>query len=226
MQLKLNCAPANDGITAEHLRHGIESPLIDVMTSMLSVCLKFGVVPSSFRTGVLVPILKKSGCEAAVPKNWRPVVISLTLSKLLEVYILDAVSGHDFDELQFGFVKSRGTDMATTLLTDVISYSTNRGSTVYTCSLDAEGAFDAIPNAILFDRASDVLPDHCWQIMHDWHCNLHVQIKWNGMLSRSIKVSIGTRQGGLTSPMLFNVFYQELVHLHVFHLLQWNNYKQ
>ena len=33
------------------------------------------------------------------------------------------------------------------------------------------------------------------------------------MLSRSIKVSIGTRQGGLTSPMLFNVFYQELVHL-------------
>ena len=71
---------------------------------MLTICLKFGVVPSSFRTGVLVPILKKSGCDAAVPKNWRPVVISLTLSKLLEVYILDAVSGHDFDELQFGFL--------------------------------------------------------------------------------------------------------------------------
>ena len=33
------------------------------------------------------------------------------------------------------------------------------------------------------------------------------------MLSRSIKVSIGTRQGGLTSLLLFNVFYQELVHL-------------
>ena len=73
---------------------------------MLTICLKFGVVPSSFRTGVLVPILKKSGCDAAVPKNWRPVVISLTLSKLLEVYILDAVSGHDFDELQFGFLKA------------------------------------------------------------------------------------------------------------------------
>ena len=103
--------------------------------------------------------------------------------------------------------------MATTLLRDVISYSTNRGSIVYTCSLDGEGAFDAIPHAILFDRASDVLPDHCWKIMYDWYCNLHVQIKWNGMLSRSIKVSIGTRIGGLTSPMLFNVFCQELVHL-------------
>ena len=58
IKLKLNCA--NDGITAVHLRHGIGSPLIDVMMSMLSVCLKFGGVPSSFRTGVLVPIFKKS----------------------------------------------------------------------------------------------------------------------------------------------------------------------
>ena len=89
-----------------------------------------------------------------------------------------------------------------------MAYHTNRGSVVYICSLDAEGAFDAIPHAILFDRASDVLPDHCWQIMYDWYCNLHVQIKWNGMLCRSIKVSIGTRQGGLASPMLFNMFYQ------------------
>ena len=69
MQLKRNCAPANDGITAEHLRHCVGGPLIDVITSMLTICLKFGVVPSNFRTGVLVPILKKSGCEATVPKN-------------------------------------------------------------------------------------------------------------------------------------------------------------
>ena len=90
MQLKLNCAPANDGITAEHLRYGAGSPLIDVITSLLTICLKLGVVPSSFRTGVLVPILKKSGCDAAVPKNWRPVVISPTLSKLLEVCCIRA----------------------------------------------------------------------------------------------------------------------------------------
>ena len=49
-QLKLNCTLANDCIKAEHLRHGIDSPLIDVMTSMLTICFKFGVMPSSFRT--------------------------------------------------------------------------------------------------------------------------------------------------------------------------------
>ena len=65
--------------------------------------------------------------------------------------------------------------MATTLLRDVISYSSNRGSAVYTCLLDEEGAFDVIPHAILFDRASDVLPDHCEQI-------IIIQIKWSRIL--------------------------------------------
>ena len=37
MQLKLNCALAIDGITAEHLRYGVGSPLIDVITSMLTM---------------------------------------------------------------------------------------------------------------------------------------------------------------------------------------------
>ena len=54
--------------------------------------------------------------------------------------------------------------MATTLLNDVVTYCKDGGSTVYTCSLDAEGAFDAIPHCILFTKAMGVLPDQCWHI--------------------------------------------------------------
>ena len=46
--------------------------------------------------------------------------------------------------------------MATALLHDVISYSTTRGCVVYSCSLDAKGAFDAIPHCILFDKAQSI----------------------------------------------------------------------
>ena len=42
--------------------------------------------------------------------------------------------------------------MATALANGVISYCTKRGSTVYACSLDAEGAFDAVPHSILLIR--------------------------------------------------------------------------
>ena len=84
---------------------------------------------------------------------------------------------------------------------------------MYTCSLDAEGAFDAIPHSILFYKAATVLPKHYWNVMHTWYSKLTVQVKWCGTLSSAIKVSVGTRQGGLSSPFLFNFFDQDLISL-------------
>ena len=143
--------------------------------------------------------------------NYRPVTISSTLSKLLEVYILEVCGHHDFSDLQFGFITGRGTNMAVSLVNDVISYCTERGSPVYTCSLDAQGAFDAIPHAVLFRKAMDVLPDHCWMIIVNWYRAICVQIKWGSALSEPISVHKGTRQGRLSSPFLFNLFYQYLI---------------
>ena len=53
----------------------------------------------------------------------------------------------------------------------------------------------------------------CWHVMHTWYSKLTVQVKWCGKLSSAIKVSVGTRQGGLSSPFLFNLFYQDLISL-------------
>ena len=38
-------------------------------------------------------------------------------------------------------------------------------------------------------------------------------IKWGTELSEKIEVKGGTKQGGLTSPLLFNLFYCDLVEL-------------
>ena len=140
--------------------------------------------------------------DPSVPNNYRLVTISSTLSKLLEVYILEVCGHHDFSDLQFGFITGRGTNMAVSLVNDVISYCTERGSPVYTCSLDAQGAFDAIPHAVLFRKAMDVLPDHCWMIIVNWYRAICVQIKLGSALSEPISVHKGTRQGGLSSPFL------------------------
>ena len=175
---------------------------------MLTLCIQFGVVPDNFRRGVLIPIPNKSGCDTTQAKNWRPI----TFSKLLELYVIEECSGHEFSDLQFGFVKGRRTEMATALLHEVISYSTTRGSVVYSCSLDAEGAFDAIPHCVLFDKAQSVLPTYCWFVMYEWYSEFTINIKWRGCYSNNIDVNIGTtRQGGLSSPMLFNISYQELI---------------
>jgi len=104
------------------------------------------------------------------------------------------------------FVAVRDTNMATALANDVISYCTKRGSPVYTCSLDADRAFDAVPHAILFQKAKYVIPDHCWVIMMKWYSSMCVQVKCVSILSEPINDCKGTRQGGLSSPFLINRF--------------------
>ena len=37
--------------------------------------------------------------------------MSSTFSKLLELYVLEECSYHDFSDLQFGFIKGRGTEL-------------------------------------------------------------------------------------------------------------------
>ena len=119
------------------------------------------------------------------------------------MYILDVVGLGEFSELQFGFIPDGGTQMAVSLANDVISHCTSRESIVYTCSLDAEGAFDAIPHPVLFHKAMNTIPDQCWRILVYWYRMLSVHVKWGDKLSKSIKVCRSTRQGGLSSPGLF-----------------------
>ena len=101
--------------------------------------------------------------------------------------------------------------MAVSLAEDVTNFCVQRGSPIYLCSLDAEGAFDALPHCVLFHKASEIIPDESWRLLLYWYARQYVIIKWNNKISEPINIGIGTRQGGLSSPYLFNLFYQEMV---------------
>ena len=135
-----------DGITAEHLVHSLTTDLPMLISCLLTVCIRYGIVPDAFFRATLVPILKKSNLDPTLPQNYRPIMISTTLSKVLEYYILEKCKSHVFSENQFGFIPNRSTMMAAALAHDVAAYSVASDSTLFFCSLDAQGAFDALPH--------------------------------------------------------------------------------
>ena len=209
-QLKSGTAAGVDGITTEHLKTALDSKLPLLLSNMFTICLRYGVLPDSFFKGTLVPILKKVNLDPVIPQNYRPVTVSVVTSTLLEYHMLEQWSGHKFHPGQFGFIEHRGTSTATSLANDVAAYCNAMGSSVFCCSLDVEGAYDALPHTVIMQKAMDVIPNMHWRILYIWYKKMSVNIKWNKSISGNI-ISVGIRQGGLTSTFLFNLFFQDLV---------------
>ena len=103
--------------------------------------------------------------------------------------------------------------MAVATTHDVIDLCNQNQSAVFVCSLDAEGAFDSIPHSILFQKAMDIINDRFWRLLYYWYQRLTVHVKWASTLGDCISVRSGTRQGGLSSPFLFNFLYQDLMNI-------------
>jgi len=209
-KLNMAASPGNNGIDAHHIKYGCDAGLAIFISYILTLCLRFSVVPQSFYHGILIPIPKKSNCDKSLAENYRPLIVSVTMSKILELYILDN-STYQAHEAMFGYVDYRGTNMAISLAHDIIGVTQGMGSTVYLASLDAAAAFDGISHNVLFDRARQHIAEHAWSTLFTWYKGITARIKYNNSLSGEIKICKGTRQGGLSSSLLFNIVYHQLV---------------
>ena len=68
-KLNMGCAAGIDGITAEHLKYASGTKVLKSICNMLTICVRFGIVPVSFAEGLLVPLLKKPNIDPSLPKN-------------------------------------------------------------------------------------------------------------------------------------------------------------
>ena len=128
-------SPGSDNISTEHLIYGQSQLISSVFQTFILKILSHGLVPESFTLGVIIPVLKKPALNPNISGNYRPITLSTTHAKFIELLMLPK---DDNCSSQFGFRDNRGTTFAAALSNDVTSYFRHRGSPVYTCSLEAE----------------------------------------------------------------------------------------
>ena len=119
------------------------------------------------------------------------------------------------NQLQFGFKKKSSCSRAIFVLTQVIDYYVKRNKrNVFVASLDATKAFDRVNHIKLFSKLIDRgLPGKLVKLIIDWYGKTFMTVKWNSCYSGTIAVKSGIRQdqGGILSPVFFNIYIDELI---------------
>lgn len=118
--------------------------------------------------------------------------------------------GH-VSETQYGFRAGKDTVAACSFLNDLMYYFKDQSSPLYICSLDAEKCFDRIWHAGLLYKLLNVLPLNQWMLLYSWYNNSNVKVRWKSNYSCPFRITRGTKQGSLLSPIFFNYFINDLL---------------
>ena len=182
-------------------------PVIDeFLCSLFTIITRHGHLPSCLRDCILVPVLKP-GKDSSCGDSYRPIALASTLSKILEWCILLKFNNYlQTSELQFGFKPGLSTTFCTGVLKGVVSHYLQRGSSVFTCFLNASKAFDLVRHSLLFKKLLSVgLPDLVVRLLSRWYSSQQLNVHWGKAYSNKFGVSNGVRQGGVLSPILFSI---------------------
>ena len=144
----------SNGIFSEHLKSCC-SVIALPLSLFFTAIVRHGHMPQLLRDSALVPV-PKNNKDASVSTNYRPIVLSSTLSKVLEQLILCKYSNiFTSNHLQFGFKPGSSTSFCTGMVKNIVSRYIHNGSSVLGCFLDASKAFDSVDHGILFKKLSD-----------------------------------------------------------------------
>ena len=209
---KLNSGKSPDeyGLTAEHLK-AAKHLITPVITETFNQIIKEKTVPSSFKTGIITPVLKK-GKDAKAMENYRGITVSGALGKLFEYSVLSKLNFTQSSQ-QFGFTTGLSPIMAGLLVSEAKAEVQLSGSEgLFLATLDSQKAFDVVHHTILLEKlAQKGVHKDIWLIVKNLYEGLTSKVKWIGQCSESFPVKQGVRQGGILSTHLYKVFIDDFL---------------
>lgn len=205
-------SPGHDGLGIEHLRHaGVHLP--GVLAMFYSLCISHAYLPPECMKTIVVPILKNRTGDISDKNNYRPIslatIIAKVLDRLLDKHLDQHLHLHDG---QFGFRPGLSTESAILSLKHTVRYYVDRQTPVYACFLDMSKAFDTVCYDVLWKKLRDTsLPRELCSVFEYWYAHQTNVVKWAGTHSDAYGLECGVRQGGVTSPKLFNLYIDNLI---------------
>ena len=217
IELALKCLKSNksDGVCPFLSEHFLKAPkaMYTHIAQLFSAWLSHGYIPQFILLSTLIPLIKDRIGDKSDLNNYRAIALCALLMKLFDLVILNIHSQSlKSSDWQFAYKAHSSTTQCTWVAREIVSYYNNNGSPVYACLLDCSKAFDKIRYDTLFNKllSRGLSPIIVRALFHVYQ-NSTSQVRWNNALSDSFDVSNGVRQGAILSPILFNIYMDELI---------------
>ena len=202
----------HDLIHSRLLKEGSDE-LINNIVTFINLCYRHYHFPVDLLKGDINPIIKdnkKSKCDSS---NYRPIMISSSILKLMESHMLEFIKEKiHLDNQQFGFRNNSSTTDATFVLKETVMANMGHEGYVYGQFVDLSKAFDLVDHIKLTEKllASD-LPVDLVAILCSYLRNQTARVMWLGNKGQYRYINKGVRQGGILSPFLFNFYIDDII---------------
>ncbi len=214
-----NCkkAPGPDHITNRMLR-AASPAILPSLTSIINKCLCLGYFPAIWTAGSAVIIPKPGKSDYHSAKSYRPIVLTPCLSKVLEKVIKarleDHLSTHSpLHANQYAFRRGLSTTNALSHITRSIINLKQQKRRIALLAVDIAGAFDnASWSKIMEALSRSNTPIYIRNCIRGYLYGRKVSFSYNNY-SITRTLSKGTPQGGVLSPLLWNILLDSLFHI-------------
>ena len=213
-RLKKGKATAFDAITNDLIKSS-GNTIAPFLTKLFNKLVFFQHFPVHWSTGLIVPIHKNG--DMADPNNFRGITLNNSISKLYTLLLNDRLTlfcenNHIISDNQIGFRKNfRTSDHVFTMKTLVEkSFASNKK--LFTCFVDFRKAYDTVwRDGLIFKLLNNGVSNKFCNIIQNMYRNLQCSVRLPLGISMPFESKVGLKQGCNLSPMLFNIFINDLI---------------